>query len=162
VSAGLALGIPLEALAKRLKSFIPRAPMRMEMRNLGGILFINDAYNASPTSMEAALETLRNLAGGSRKMAVLGDMLEMGDHSENAHRRVVKKAAQGPFQALALVGRHMKHAFGELSEADKIKTHWFPQARDAAAFLKKWAQKGDVVLLKGSRAMGLEKILERF
>ena len=78
VSAGLTLGVPLRNLAKRLKSFISQAPMRMEIKNMKGVLFINDAYNASPTSVEAALVTFEDLQGSKRKLAVLGDMLELG------------------------------------------------------------------------------------
>lgn len=162
VAAGLALGVPLKALARRLESFVSQAPMRMEIKDVKGIRVVNDAYNASPTSMEAALETFRSLEVPRRKIAVLGDMLEMGDFSRDAHRRIVRRAAEGPWDLLVLVGNRMKQAAGELPGALREKTRCFADAAEAAPFLRETAQRGDAVLLKASRGMGLEKVLESF
>jgi UDP-N-acetylmuramoyl-tripeptide--D-alanyl-D-alanine ligase len=149
-------------LAERLRSFLPLAPMRMEIKNLRGILFVNDAYNASPTSMEAALATFKDMKGPRRKMAVLGDMLEMGDHSREAHRRIVRMAAEAPFQGLLLVGERMRKASLEAPEETLAKIRCFAGTAEASAFLRRWAGKGDAVLLKASRGIKLEKILEAF
>lgn len=162
VAAGLALGVPLKALARRLESFVSQAPMRMEIKDVKGIRVVNDAYNASPTSMEAALETFRSLEVPRRKIAVLGDMLEMGDFSRDAHRRIVRRAAEGPWDLLVLVGNRMKQAAGELPGALREKTRCFADAAETAPFLRETAQRGDAVLLKASRGMGLEKVLESF
>ncbi len=162
VAAGLALGIPLKALAQRLKSFVSEAPMRMEIKNLGGILFVNDAYNASPTSMEAALVTFAGMQGPRRKWAVLGDMLELGEFSPETHYRIVKRAVDSGLEGLLLMGPRMQRAFNGLTEEQKSKVRAFGETAEARAFLRRSVERGDAVLLKASRGMRLERILEGF
>jgi UDP-N-acetylmuramoyl-tripeptide--D-alanyl-D-alanine ligase len=162
VSAGLALGVPLRALAQRLRSFVSEAPMRMEIKNLKGILFVNDAYNASPTSMEAALVTFDQMKGPRRKWAVLGDMLELGEFSPETHYRIVKRAVESSVDQVLLVGQRMKKAFQGLTEAQGSKARAFESPLDARAFLRRSAERGDAVLLKASRGMQLEKVMEGF
>jgi UDP-N-acetylmuramoyl-tripeptide--D-alanyl-D-alanine ligase len=162
VAAGLVLGMPLKILAGRLKSFKPQARMRMETKKVKGVLFVNDAYNASPTSMEAALETFKALKGKGRKAAVLGDMLEMGAYAKEAHRRIVKLALSMPIEDLILVGKNMKEAGTALLGKDPLKARMFDKAEEAAVYLKGWVRQGDRVLLKASRGIRLEKILEAF
>jgi UDP-N-acetylmuramoyl-tripeptide--D-alanyl-D-alanine ligase len=162
VSAGLALGLPLRYMAQRLKSFRSLSPMRMEIKNVRGILFLNDAYNASPTSMEAALSTFKDLKGPKRKIAVLGDMLELGEHTQESHERIVRKALELKCHSLLLVGKAMGAAAEETRDKDLEKIQLFDQVQDARTFLKGIARKGDAVLLKGSRGMRLEKVLEDF
>jgi UDP-N-acetylmuramoyl-tripeptide--D-alanyl-D-alanine ligase len=162
VSAGLALGIPLRALAARLRSFVSQAPMRMEIKNLGGILFVNDAYNASPTSMEAAILTFDQMSGPRRKWAVLGDMLELGEFSPETHYRIVKRAVESSLDDILLVGPRMKKAFAGLTDGQQSKVQAFEDVRDARAFLRRSTERGDAVLLKASRGMKLEKMLEGF
>jgi len=162
VAAGLVLGMPLKILAGRLKTFKPQARMRMETKKVKGVLFVNDAYNASPTSMEAALETFKALKGKGRKAAVLGDMLEMGAYAKEAHRRMVKLALSMPIEDLILVGKNMKEAGTALLGKDPLKARMFDKAEEAAVYLKGWVRQGDRVLLKASRGIRLEKILEAF
>jgi UDP-N-acetylmuramoyl-tripeptide--D-alanyl-D-alanine ligase len=162
VSAGLALGMPLKALAARLRSFASQAPMRMEIKNLGGILFVNDAYNASPTSMEAAILTFDQMKGPRRKWAVLGDMLELGEFSPETHYRIVKRAVESSLDKILLVGPRMKKAYGGLKDVQQLKVQVFEDATDARAFLRRSTERGDAVLLKASRGMKLEKVLEGF
>jgi UDP-N-acetylmuramoyl-tripeptide--D-alanyl-D-alanine ligase len=162
VSTGLTLGIPLRKLAERLKSFISQAPMRMEIKNVKGVLFINDAYNASPTSMEAALVTFEDLQGSKRKLAVLGDMLELGSFSKETHARVVRRAIAGSLEGIVLVGPKMGEAFKGLAQQTKTNVWAFSRVSHARIFLKSWAERGDAVLLKASRGMRLEKVLEGF
>ncbi|HEY5039747.1 MAG TPA: UDP-N-acetylmuramoyl-tripeptide--D-alanyl-D-alanine ligase, partial [bacterium] len=162
VSAGLALGFPLRALAERLRKFVSKAPMRMEMKNIRGVLFINDAYNASPTSMEAALDTFKAIKGPKYKIAVLGDMLEMGAYSREAHLRIARLVTGYSFDAVILVGNQMRGAFQSLNGEEAKKTQWFSEPREVASFLRRSLEKGDAVLLKASRGMKLERILEKF
>lgn len=162
VSAGLTLGIPLKKMAKRLKGFVSQSPMRMEVSHFNGILFINDAYNASPTSMEAALVTLESLKGPSRKMAVLGDMLELGAFAKETHRRILRRALDGHLDQLVLVGDQMGEALSGLGMEEGFRIHSFREASEARPFVRKWAEKGDAVLLKASRGVKLERILEGF
>jgi UDP-N-acetylmuramoyl-tripeptide--D-alanyl-D-alanine ligase len=162
VSAGLALRIPLRVLAQRLRTFIPEAPMRMEIKNLGGILFVNDAYNASPTSMEAALVTFTEMKGPRRKWAVLGDMLELGEFSPETHFRIVKRAVESGFEGVLLVGPRTQKAYQALNEEQKEKAQAFENVIDARAYLRRSIERGDAVLLKASRGMKLERVLEGF
>jgi UDP-N-acetylmuramoyl-tripeptide--D-alanyl-D-alanine ligase len=162
VSVGLTLGLPLKALAERLSKFKPQASMRMEMKKLKGVLVINDAYNASPTSMEAALETFKTLKISGRKAAVLGDMLEMGSFAKDAHRRMVKLALSMPIEDLILVGKHMKEAGIAILGKDSLKARLFDRAEEAGVYLKSWVRPNDAVLLKASRGVKLEKVLEAF
>ncbi len=162
VSVGLTLGLPLKALADRLSKFKPQASMRMEMKKLKGVLVINDAYNASPTSMEAALETFKTLKTTGRKAAVLGDMLEMGSFAKDAHRRMVKLALSMPIEDLILVGKHMKEAGTAILGKDSLKARLFDRAEEAGVYLKSWVRPNDAVLLKASRGVKLEKVLEAF
>jgi UDP-N-acetylmuramoyl-tripeptide--D-alanyl-D-alanine ligase len=162
VTAGLVLGLPMKRLAGRLKSFKPQARMRMETKNVKGVLFVNDAYNASPTSMEAALETFKSLKGKGRKAAVLGDMLEMGSYAKEAHRRMVRLALSMPIEDLILVGKNMKEAGIAILGKNSLKARMFDKAEEAGVYLKGWVRKGDTVLLKASRGIKLERILESF
>ena len=162
VAAGLVLGMPLKTLADRLKSFKPQARMRMETKKIKGVLFVNDAYNASPTSMEAALETFKSLKAKGRKAAVLGDMLEMGSYAKEAHRRMVRLALSMPMEDLILVGKNMKEAGTALLGKNSLKARMFDRAEEAGAYLKGWVRRGDAVLLKASRGIKLERILEAF
>jgi UDP-N-acetylmuramoyl-tripeptide--D-alanyl-D-alanine ligase len=162
VAAGLALKVPLRILAQRLKTFIPEAPMRMEIKNLGGILFVNDAYNASPTSMEAALLTFTHMRGPKRKWAILGDMLELGAFSPETHYRIVKKAVESGFEGVLLVGPRMKKALESLNEEQQESAKAFEDVNEARAFLRRSIERGDAVLLKASRGMRLERVLEGF
>lgn len=162
VTAGLVLGLPLKTLAERLTTFKPQARMRMETKNVKGVLFVNDAYNASPTSMEAALETFKSLKRNGRKAAVLGDMLEMGSYAKEAHRRMVRLALSMPIEDLILVGKNMKEAGTAILGKNSLKARMFDKAEEAGVYLKGWVRKGDAVLLKASRGIKLERILESF
>lgn len=162
VSSGLALGLSLRELARRLRTFIFEAPMRMEIKNLGGVLFVNDAYNASPTSMEAALLTFAEMKGPQRKWAVLGDMLELGEFSPETHYRIVKRALECGFERLLLIGPRMQKALHALGDRASGKAQAFEETSDARAFLRRSVERGDAVLLKASRGMRLEKVLEGF
>ena len=120
---------------------------------------INDAYNASPMSMKAAIETLSGMAKG-RKVAVLGDMLELGDISEKAHREVGREVAEHGFSALVTYGELGKMIASGAKEAGLSEVYTADSREQAAEFLKDILQEGDTVLFKGSRGMQMEKIIE--
>jgi UDP-N-acetylmuramoyl-tripeptide--D-alanyl-D-alanine ligase len=161
VSTGLVFGVPLRVLASRLRGFVA-PPMRMEIRNHKGVLFLNDAYNASPTSMEAALVAFSEMRGPSRRTAVLGDMLELGDFSREAHARVLRRASECALDSLVLVGPRMREAARGLPEETRGRTFCFEDAAQAAKHLSNKLERDEAVLLKGSRGMRLERILEGF
>jgi len=158
-----ALDIPLAEVAAQLERF--RAPaMRMEiMRTPDGLTILNDAYNAAPDSMRAALQTLRTQADLARQraVAILGDMKELGDYSREAHRRVGEMAVERAVDLLVTVGEaaeEIARAAQPSLGADRVRS--FPDTDAAAQGVRALAQSGDVVLVKGSRAMAMEKIVE--
>ena len=136
---------------------------RMEMFNERGVLFINDAYNANPESMQAAIDFLCELPAkeGRRKFLVAGDMLELGEQSEAAHRRIGVYLADKPIQYVFCLGEFGHRIYQSLEESKKtpVKVQWFPSHQAAARELQRHLRKGDVVLLKGSRGMAMENVL---
>ncbi|NWF92677.1 MAG: UDP-N-acetylmuramoyl-tripeptide--D-alanyl-D-alanine ligase [Syntrophaceae bacterium] len=155
-------GIELEKVKEVLEHFRP-FPMRMEVVRLeGGRSLINDAYNANPRSMEVALETLAEVRGGGRAIAVLGDMLELGDFAEEAHRRLGEKVRELSIDLLLTLGEHaalvvesaIRHGF-EAERARVVESH-----SEAVRILKGMAREGDWILVKGSRGMAMEKVVE--
>jgi len=161
-TAAMTLGVSAEECAKRLSTFRVEAPMRMELKKRDGILFINDAYNASPTSMVAALAAFERVPAKGHKYAVLGDMLELGDFSLGAHAQILRLALMEPLDGLILVGDGMGEALDHTAIRKNFRIWHFPSAGLTGKFLRRKLVKGDAVLLKGSRGMALEKVLDAF
>jgi UDP-N-acetylmuramoyl-tripeptide--D-alanyl-D-alanine ligase len=138
--------------------------MRLERSVVGGITFINDAYNANPESAIAAIRTFAQLGKGAsgRRVVVLGDMLELGEAAPDLHREVGRAlAASGAAEVVVLVGEYSRgvaDVLGGSRSARRVQTHWLAEAdvERAAGLLRA----GDLVLLKGSRRMGLERIIK--
>ncbi|WP_347550445.1 UDP-N-acetylmuramoyl-tripeptide--D-alanyl-D-alanine ligase [Pseudalkalibacillus hwajinpoensis] len=136
--------------------------MRLEQhRLLSGALIINDAYNASPTSMKAALETLAELEGFDKKIAVLGDMYELGCNEEALHRDI-GSSIRKPISEVVTVGDKGKWIYDGLTEdeAQVVPAVSFVNKEDAASYLAGKLDDRTVVLLKASRGLGLETILK--
>lgn len=152
LAAADALGVPLAAAAKALAAYAP-PPMRMAVaKTAWGGTVLNDAYNAAPASVATALQTLTSYDGG-RKIAFLGDMRELGARAEDAHREL------GPIID-ALGGLDALYTVGELAALILNATQRFADSEDAAKFARETLKltAGDVILVKGSRAMAMEKI----
>lgn len=133
-------------------------PMRGEILRLPGPLtVINDAYNASPTSVVAALDLLGSLSG--RKVLVLGDMLELGEFAEAEHRAVGALAAQRGVSWLITVGPAAAFA-GEAAREAGVTTVAAETPAEAVEILQRGVQPGDIVLVKASRRMALEQVVE--
>ena len=162
LGAAQAAGIPLEDGAAALAN-LTALPMRLETTELpGGTILINDAYNASPLSMEAALAYLKSLAGSvassGRKVAVLGDMLELGAFSANMHQKVGELAAQAGLDVLVTVGEGGRQiARGALAAGFTGRVVSYPDAAAAARDVAGWHEPGDLVLIKASRGIKLEQ-----
>jgi UDP-N-acetylmuramoyl-tripeptide--D-alanyl-D-alanine ligase len=163
VAAGLAYGVNLVEASERL-AFYAAPPSRM--RVLDGIKFttlIDDTYNSSPMAALAALDILGELAvaEGGRKIAVLGDMLELGSYTEEAHRKVGERAARQNVDFLVTVGERAKSIAQGAQEAglDENKIAKFATAREAGLFLQEKIKSGDLILIKGSQGVRMEKIV---
>jgi len=141
-----ALGL---SLPKRLE--VAFADMRNEELPLeGGGTLVNDAWNANPISMRAALEHLAQLANGRRRIAVLGEMAELGDYADEAHREVAAAIDDVGVDVLIAVGEQAR-VYGGTQAAD---------AEEAAALLRTVLRPGDCVLVKGARVLRLERVAE--
>ena len=164
VAAGGALGIPLDALAKALMRFEPPAMRLEEVKATCGATIIADCYNAAPDSMVGALQTLSEtpLSGKGKRIAVLGEMKELGRFAEEAHKMVGRVAAKLKLDMLVLVGQQTTFlSAAAIAEGfDRNNVFYFEQTQKAAEAIAFIAQDGDVILAKGSRAMELERVVK--
>ena len=157
---GIAFGMNLVAISEAFGDYVP-APSRMRLiAGIKGTLIIDDCYNASPLSMHAALDALRDLPA-KRKVAVLGDMLEIGKYTAEAHEHV--GALAGTFlDVLVTVGARAKF-IAEAAKSAGMKSAnilSLDTADDAKKFVQDLMRKGDLVLIKGSHSMELDKVVE--
>ncbi len=161
-AAALVLGRPLSVIANGLSSYKSLA-QRWETFSLSnGAVVINDAYNANPESMKAAIRTVEGLGHGRRNIAVLGDMLELGGFSEEAHRAMGRLVAESSFDILITVGEHAAW-ISEEAENKGMKPKGIFRYRswgDAVLKLREILDGNDRILLKASRRMELERIAE--
>jgi UDP-N-acetylmuramoyl-tripeptide--D-alanyl-D-alanine ligase len=161
-AAAIALDQPLGTVQCGLEDFRPVA-MRSEIRDHKGITVVADCYNANPASMQAALEMLASLRRGDGKLiAVVGDMLELGEAGPEAHRAVGRAAAGLRIDLLVTVGPLAVHSAEGALGAGMTKERVVEAGTTsrAAEVLRERARPGDTVLVKGSRGMKMEKILE--
>lgn len=156
------LGVAWEDAARALEGLRP-PPLRGEVRETswGGHLLV-DCYNANPLAMEAALETLAGLAGTARKIAVLGEMKELGSLTQEGHERVGRAAAAAGVEALYLVGPETRWTRDAAVAAgmDASRVRLCSDREALLAALAGERRPGAWVLVKGSRAMGLEAVAE--
>jgi UDP-N-acetylmuramoyl-tripeptide--D-alanyl-D-alanine ligase len=162
-AAALAVGMPLDAVKEGLNDFTPIS-MRSEIKEVRGRTILADYYNANPASMDAAITTLASLSPGRKSFAVLGDMLELGQAAVGAHRAVGATAARAGVGIVITVGDLAKHIGEGAIEGGMPRERVLhaPTHAEAAELLKKLSRPGDVILIKGSRGMKMEKILEGF
>jgi UDP-N-acetylmuramoyl-tripeptide--D-alanyl-D-alanine ligase len=157
-AVGLEFGLTLEECAAGLaKTTIPGN--RLKIQNLGPLVVINDAYNANPDSMVAALKTATKLAVKGRRVAALGRMGELGRESEGAHRRVGRAVAEYEFDYLVTVGEEARliaeaATSAGLKSAERADTH--EQAVDA---LLNYLEPGDLLLVKGSLSSAMDRVV---
>lgn len=137
--------------------------MRQNIVKHGGVTVIEDCYNASPDSMQAALNVLRdwNLPEGARRIAVLGDMLELGTASEEGHRNTGVWAAQAGVDLLVAYGPR-SIAMAQAAQEQGVATVHCQNAQEVVECLQQHTQSGDVLLAKASHAMRLEEILTQY
>ncbi len=135
--------------------------MRLNVSLLSGVRIIDDSYNANPKSMEAALDVLGDFEG--RRIAVLGDMLELGSFSEESHIDIGRQAAEKADLLLFCGKEAQNYKKGAIASGKSEKDiHTFDSSDEAGEFIADMVKKGDTVLLKGSRGMNMENVLEYF
>jgi UDP-N-acetylmuramoyl-tripeptide--D-alanyl-D-alanine ligase len=161
--AAHALGLGVDLVAAELSKARALSPWRMEVTERpDGVTVVNDAYNANPESMRAALKALVAMAGGRRTWAVLGEMRELGESSAAEHDALGRLAVRLDVNRLVAVGPTARAihlgAAHEGSWADE--TAWVPDIEGALELLGPQLKPGDVVLVKASRAAGLERLAD--
>ena len=161
-TVGLLLGVKPEQIQARFSSF-HNTGMRQKIYVKNGVTIIEDCYNAGPESTEAALDVLAGIKTDGRRIAVLGDMLELGNRSAAEHYRIGRLAV-GKADLLLTYGEHsVRTLTGAITGGMNPKnTDPFDTHEDMARMLKMRVSEGDVVLFKGSRGMRMEKVLQLF
>ncbi|EMS34910.1 UDP-N-acetylmuramoylalanyl-D-glutamyl-2,6-diaminopimelate--D-alanyl-D-alanine ligase [Mariniradius saccharolyticus AK6] len=155
LTVGKYFGVPLREAVKGVVQYVP-ANMRSQLMEKRSNLIILDAYNANPSSMEVAIKTFASMNRKKHKMVILGDMFELGEHTEAEHQKIGEILSQFAFDKICLTGKHMQAA---LSKAP-ISTLYFP---DPFSF-RNWLQDSKLedyqILIKGSRGMKLETLVD--
>jgi UDP-N-acetylmuramoyl-tripeptide--D-alanyl-D-alanine ligase len=151
----------LEAVAAGLSAATARSRWRMEVTHRpDGVTVINDAYNANPEAVAAALSALATMARGGRAFAVLGHMTELGDQADDLHEQAGRQAARAGLAGLVVVGTEA----APMLDGAKADPSWHgelvhvPDAATAAAAVAERVHGGDVVLVKASRAANLQRV----
>lgn len=162
LNAGIAIAIgkrfdlTSEEIKEGLKN-LHLTPMRFQKIEKENLIYINDAYNASPISMEYSLNTFDKLYNNMKKIVVLGDMLELGEKEIEFHREIIEKALSIKCDKIYLYGERMKKAYNLLEKNDKIRC--FNNKENIVKLIANEIEK-IAVLLKGSRGMKLEEIIK--
>jgi len=158
------MGVAPDAIAQALRSAeLPGARMRV-IQAPSGATVVDDCYNAGPDSVRAALQTLLDFPGAGRRVAILGDMKELGEFSETEHRVIGHFAGQF-LDLLVGVGGETRPLLNTAIRAasdveQELEVHWFASASEAKEEVAPMIREGDVVLVKGSRSVGLEAVVE--
>jgi UDP-N-acetylmuramyl pentapeptide synthase len=161
-AASLVAGCDLDEVALGLENFQGVAG-RMDGRTMpGGGRLIDDTYNANPQSMRSALENLVRLGADGRCLAVLGDMSELGDSSEESHRRLGRLAAELGIHQLFLLGENAHWVAEDAAAGGMMEDsiHVEKEQESIGRSVQQFARLGDWVLIKGSRAMQMERLVE--
>ncbi len=159
VSVAQFLGISCELIAKSLDGF-KAVSGRGDVLN-GEVIIFDDSYNANPDSMIAAIDFFDSLDKDGRKIFIMGSMMELGDSSKDLHSFVGKKLAESSFDFVIFTGEDAKFAYDkylEIRSADSCK--YFIEFGKLISFVKDFVTKDDMVYLKGSRSVGLERVKE--
>jgi len=159
-AAGLEFGLSLEECAEGLAE-ARLTGGRLTTRHIRGVTVLDDTYNANPDSMEAALATLGSVPAPGRRIAVLGRMGELGDHASAGYQRIGRAAAKSADTLIAVGAETV--ALTETARASGLKeVHETSDTEEAAGLLRKFAREGDIVLVKGSRAARMERVIQNF
>ena len=155
IAVGQHFGVSLEEAVAAVEAYVP-SNNRSQMARTENNTLIVDAYNANPTSMEAALNNFASVIA-ARKVAMLGDMLELGADSVVEHIQVLRKALESGIDLLCLVGEEFAKAVESENACDKVKC--FGTSQELAEWIKAYPMTDTVVLIKGSRGTRMEKVI---
>jgi UDP-N-acetylmuramoyl-tripeptide--D-alanyl-D-alanine ligase len=163
-AVALEFGVPLDAIRKRAATLTP-APHRGELLRLpGGVTVVDDSYNSSPAALRRALELVRSATGCARTVAVLGEMLELGAHAERLHAESGRAAAESGLEILIAVGGAPARRLAAAAVAAGMpatNVAHVATKQEAADLAASRVRPGDLVLVKGSRGIGTDFVVER-
>ena len=162
LAASTELGADPHVAAEALGQFsLP--PLRFRRREMAGVTFIEDCYNSNPTAVRAVVDTFTDESVSGRRIIVFGDMLELGEKAARLHQRTGRYLAGEDIQMLIAIGRYGRDVLRGWNKAASASRHAmrFRNAEEAWEPILKELRPGDCVLIKGSRATGLEMIAER-
>lgn len=156
--------VPLAAIAERASHLRPAHHRGELLRLPGGITLIDDSYNSSPSALKRSLEIIAAANGSARKIAVLGEMLELGTHAERLHRECGRAAYAADLDLLVAVGGAAAQALADEARAAGLPPAQLTVVADQAAAVDevlKRVRPGDLILVKGSRGIGLDVVVDR-
>ena len=159
IAVAVELGLSRDQIEQGLGDCKP-SKLRLQRKEIGGVTFLDDSYNANADSMAAALEVLQGFKTTGRKIAVLGDMAELGQASKEAHYELGKKAAFSELDRLFLVGSKVEETAWAAQEHGFDSFRIFQSVEEAAQTLNDFIRPGDLVLIKASRSMRFERIAQ--
>ena len=162
-AVALHFDVPLAAIAAKAAGLRPASHRGEVVRLAGGVTVVDDSYNANPTATKRALDVLAS-AGATRRIAVIGEMLELGDHSIGLHEGVGRAAAETGVHKLIAVGGSAAAAMASAAVAAGMaaaNVQYFATSDEAADLMLTLVQPGDVVLVKGSRGIKTDRVVER-
>jgi UDP-N-acetylmuramoyl-tripeptide--D-alanyl-D-alanine ligase len=164
IAVGTHFGVPLEEMVDRAARLTPAHHRGELLRLPGGVTLIDDSYNSSPAALTRALETIASASGSARKVAVLGEMLELGAHAARLHRECGREAARSGLDLLIAVGGDPAGALAREAVAAGMSERavtWVATSEQAAGTALRQVRPGDLVLVKGSRGIGTDLVVER-
>lgn len=159
IAVGEALRIPKSDIAKALAGFTSTS-MRMEIKVANGFKVISDCYNANPSSTKMALQTLGNMRVEGKRIAVLGDMLELGKESGNLHKQIGTLVPEMNFDVLLAVGKEAKKYVEGAKSRGMKNVQYFETVPEVISHLSETVAEGDILLVKGSRGMHMEQVVD--
>ncbi len=158
-AVGTLLGLTPEEIKRGVERFAG-TPMRMQKVLVGGLTILDDSYNANPTSMRNALKLLSQMKTKGKKVAVLGDMLELGERTKVYHQEIGHLAAKSGLDILVTVGELGGEIAASAAGAE-LRLESFPRREEVVDFLRGELSPGDILLVKASRAIGLEELVDK-
>jgi UDP-N-acetylmuramoyl-tripeptide--D-alanyl-D-alanine ligase len=156
-SIAYSIGVKPALIKESIETFSPYSMRFRPAVAKEGYTIVDDSYNANPSSMEWAIKTLLELPAAGKRIAILGDMRELGEKSGHYHRELGRILSQSPIPVIALIGEEIRETFKELGSE---RSQLFDDKDRLIDFIKRKVEKGDVILVKGSRVSKMEEIVE--
>jgi len=160
-AVGMQYGVAIDEIKKGIEAYRDESG-RGNVQFVGGITIIDESYNANPLSVLASLSYLSRIKTEGRKVLVFADMLELGDHSEFYHRKLAERIVKTDICVLYAYGPLARITGGEVQKRGERKVRYFCELEEMIRSLKDELSSGDIVLVQGSRKMGLERVVEGF